>query len=349
MPPGRHTAPIALFAYNRPEHLLRTLSSLRADRLAGESDLFVISDGPRDTADAERVAEVRRVLADVGGFRSVSIDERPINLGLAASIIDGVTRIVSDHGRIVVLEDDMVTSQWFLTYMNDALDLYEDDERVISVSGYCFPIAAQLPATFFRRGADCWGWGTWARGWELFEPDGGLLLSELRRRDLEWAFDLEGAYPHTAMLEEQIRRENNSWAIRWQASAELANKVTVYPGQTLLCNIGHGGSGTHSGTTTLFGDESGVTPEPVPVQPVPMNEDPEIHEAHRRYFVRMHAGPPRSVAQRLRQPSPRTRSTCAAAGPTSRRPGGCSAGTRRSPCTRASPGRPSGSASRWPA
>jgi len=239
-------APIVLFVYNRPEHARRTVEALQKNDLADKSDLIIFSDGPKGNGDIEKVNDVRSYLKTISGFKSVEIIERTENLGLAKSIINGVTEIVNKYGKIVVLEDDLVTSPYFLKYMNDSLEIYENDDKVISIHGYVYPVRGFLPDTFFLRGADCWGWGTWKRGWDLFERDGQKLLKELRRSKLEKFFDV-GGYPYVKMLENQIIGLNDSWAIRWRASAFLNNKYTLYPGKSLVKNIGFDSSGANSG------------------------------------------------------------------------------------------------------
>src|SRR5260370_30670471 len=121
--------------------------------------------------------------------------------------------VLSQHERVIVLEDDIVVSPFFLSYMNGALSLYEDEPRVASIHAYVYPIKEPLPETFFLRGADCWGWATWRRGWELFNSDGRYLLSELRRRGLTQQFDLHGAYRSRKMLKPQIAGANDSLAV----------------------------------------------------------------------------------------------------------------------------------------
>lgn len=243
------TAPIALFAYNRPWHTEQTISALKRNLLAEVSDLYVFSDGPKDKFDEEQVRQVRAYLKTIDGFRNVRVIERPANSGLARSIIDGVTEICDAHGRIIVLEDDMVTSEYFLQFMNDGLDKYENVEDVISIHGYMYPVRKELPETFFLRGADCWGWATWKRGWHLFEPNGLKLLREIRERQLAKQFNYDGTYDYIGMLEAQNEGRNNSWAIRWYASAFLRDKLTLYTGRSLVDNIGNDSSGTHCGTT----------------------------------------------------------------------------------------------------
>lgn len=263
------TAPVALFVYNRLQHARRTIDALRANELAAQSDLFIFSDAARDQESSAAVAAVRDYLGTITGFRSVDITLRPRNLGLAASIIDGVTSVCNRFGRLIVLEDDLVTSRSFLSYMNQALAVYEQDERVASIHGYCYPVpAVTLPPTFFLRGADCWGWATWSRSWRHFEPDGRKLLKLLRDRQLEHQFDLDGAFGFTQMLAAQTEGRNDSWAVRWHASCFLREMFTLYPGRSLVHNIGNDSSGRHCGATDDYSTvllDHAVTVEPVDV------------------------------------------------------------------------------------
>lgn len=245
-------APVTLFVYNRLDHTRRTIDALKQNILAEDSELIVFSDAAKSEMQDEAVHEVRKYIRTIDGFKSVTIIERMSNLGLARSIIDGVTTIVNKYGRIIVLEDDMVTSPYFLTYMNEALVKYADDDRVISIHGYVYPVKEALPEAFFLRGADCWGWATWHRGWACFNSDGQFLLDELKRRKLIHAFDYNGTYPFSTMLEGQIKGTNDSWAVRWYASAFLAGKLTLYPGRSLVHNIGNDNSGTHCGESADF-------------------------------------------------------------------------------------------------
>jgi hypothetical protein len=240
-------APIVLFVYNRLDHTRRTIISLKKNALVQDSDLVIFSDAPKSTDGADKVNEVRQYIRQIVGFRSVTIVERETNLGLAKSIIDGVTSTVNRHGRVIVLEDDMVTSPFFLSYMNEALEKYVDDRRIVSVHGYVYPCNKPLPEAFFLRGADCWGWATWRRGWDCFNPNGQYLLDELKRLELIPDFNFNNTYSYSDMLEGQINGTNDSWAVRWYASAFLANKLTLYPGRSLVLNIGNDNSGTHCG------------------------------------------------------------------------------------------------------
>lgn len=258
-------APVALFAYRRPEHLRRTLASLAACPEAPDTALVAFCDGAKGPDDTDDVAAVRRLLHEVGGFGSVSVVERDRNVGLAANVIDGVTSVLRDSPTVIVLEDDMVVSPDFLAYMNAGLALYAGDEQVVSIHGYVYPTRDALPDTFFLRGADCWGWATWRRGWAVFDPDGAALLARVEAAGLQRDFDLDGAFPYTAMLRDQVEGRTDSWAVRWYASAFLADKLTLYPGRSLVLNIGLDGTGTNSLPDDSLGDSVARMPHLVPV------------------------------------------------------------------------------------
>ena len=275
-------APIALFAYNRPVHLSRTLEALSRNELAESSDLFVFCDGPRSPGDAKMVQGVRDYVGGITGFKSLQIIKRPENLGLAQSIILGVTQLCNEFGRVIVVEDDLVTSPYFLRYLNEALALYQNDSEVVSVHGYVYPVKTSLPETFFIKDADCWGWATWKRGWELFNPDGRKLLAELEARKLTQEFDFNGTCAYTQMLRDQIAGRNNSWAIRWYASAFLKNKLTLYPGRSLVRNIGLDSSGVHGGDSAGF--DVAVSSSPVSVSRQPLIENRMARDLFAEHF-----------------------------------------------------------------
>lgn len=247
-------APVVLFAYNRPNHLQLTIESLKKNDLASATDVIIYADAAKSSEHLEAVELVRQYIRTVDGFKSVTLIERDENWGLARSVIDGVTTTINHYGRVIVLEDDLVTSPYFLRYMNEGLDFYVDNQDVASIHGYVYPIAG-LSHTFLLRGADCWGWATWKDRWQLFEPDGRKLLTDLSERKLLKEFDFNGAYSFSGMLKAQINGLNNSWAIRWHASMFLLNKLTLYPGKSLVRNIGNDGTGIHCENTEFYSGE----------------------------------------------------------------------------------------------
>jgi hypothetical protein len=276
-------SPIVLFAYKRPHHTRRAIEALRCNELASQSRLIIYADGPKTSEDLNAVYETRCLLNKIDGFKSVNVVHRDRNWGLASSIINGVTDVVDKFGKVIVLEDDLVTSPYFLNYMNESLDLYEHDEPVISVHGYIYPLK-QIPAeTFFLLGADCWGWGTWKRGWECFNPDGRYLMKEIKRRKLVKAFNFNGTLDYFSMLSATARGRIDSWAVRWYASALLKDKLTLYPGRSLIRNIGTDSSGTHCRNTRQLDVE--LFMEPVRVWKIPIEENRLARSAFEGFFA----------------------------------------------------------------
>lgn len=247
-------APIALFVYNRPEHLLRTLSALRANALARESILHVFSDGPTGSHQAEAVETVRRIVKSTDGFNRICVHEQPQNRGLAASVIAGVTELATAHGRVIVLEDDLVVAPGFLTFMNQALDRYDKDQQVMQVSGYMFPVeqGKRLGQTFFCRVPTSWGWATWARAWERLNLDSARMLESLQSPERRETFNLNGAYPYFDHLALQAQGKLDVWGVRWYASMFTAGGLCLYPSHSLVQNIGMDGTGVHCGHSSYF-------------------------------------------------------------------------------------------------
>lgn len=243
-------APIVLFTYDRLDHTKRTIEALKNNKLADQSELIIYSDAAKNQKSQEKVNQLRSYLKSVEGFKSVQVIEQKENIGLAESIITGVSRVVEQYSRVIVLEDDLETSPFFLTYMNEGLERFDNHDRVASIHGYRYPIASD--ECFFIKGADCWGWATWKNKWELFEPNGQVLLNQIMESKLSHEFDCDGNYPYLKMLKDQIEGNNDSWAVRWRASAFLNNQLTLYYKGSLVKNIGNDNSGTHSSLTNQF-------------------------------------------------------------------------------------------------
>ena len=203
-------------------------------------------------------------------------------MGLAANIIDGVTQVVNEYGRIIVLEDDLLTSPYFLKYMNEALTMYEHADEVISVHGYVYPVKKLLPENFFLIHTDSLGWGTWKDKWVYFNPNGEELLRQLTQKKLLRQFNFDGSYDFVKMLRRQIKGENNSWAIRWYASAFLNNKLSLYPGRSLIFHNGSDGSGTNYGGDSALDVE--LSDRPILLNPLAFHEDSKAKQAFIHYF-----------------------------------------------------------------
>lgn len=278
-------APILLFVYNRPAHTRRLVESLLRNAEAARSSLFIYSDAPRDESVRPAVDEVRRYVRSIRGFDRVEVVERTENWGLARSIIDGVSTALQRFDRVIVLEDDLVLSPYFLRFMNEALETYKDEPRVGHIQACDFTQDPSLPDTFLIKWTGSWGWATWRRAWKHFNPDGQALLDELERRRLTRTFDFDGAYRYTRMLRRQVEGKNNSWAIRWNASLFLADILSLNVGRSLVQNTGFDGSGTHCGGGGLYASTLWMKPLPV-VRISPAVENPAARHAIARYYRR---------------------------------------------------------------
>lgn len=231
-------APIVLFVYNRPVYTRQTVEALRKNELANESELFIYSDAPKNENALEKVLEVRNYIKSIDGFKKITIIEREKNWGLANSIIDGVTKIVNEYGKIIVLEDDLVTSPYFLKFMNEALEMYKDESKVGSIHGHIYDLKHEFPQTFFIPKIGCWGWATWSKAWALFESDGRKLVEEILTKELVYQFNNNGSYDQFAELNRQANGDSTAWASRFNASLFLHNKLTLYPGRSFVKHIG---------------------------------------------------------------------------------------------------------------
>lgn len=270
-------APIALFVYNRPEHTARTLKFLQQNELAAESRLFVFSDGFKSEADEKNVLEVRELLKNIDGFKSVEIVERKENMGLAKSIIIGVSKLIKDYKQVIVFEDDLITSPYTLTYFNEALTRYRDESKVMHIGAYMYNLkGADLPETFFYRAATSWGWATWERAWEHFEPNIDTLMAKFDKSSRS-AFSIEHTMNFWKQMEDYKSGKNNSWAIRWYASIFLKGGLTLNPSQSLVNNIGHDGSGIHSGINDIYNVI--INPKPITKFPDTIAESPAAYAA----------------------------------------------------------------------
>jgi len=278
----QNLAPIALFVYNRPEHTRRTISYLQKNLLADESRLFIFSDAPKSDNDKAKVEEVRHLIKEVTGFKSVKITERKKNLGLAESIISGVTQLVNEYDKVIVFEDDLLSSPYTLRYFNEALGKYAKEEKVMHIGAYMYNLPAKnLPQTFFFRAATSWGWATWARAWKDFEPDVDVLLKQFDKKKTD-RFSIEGTMNFWKQLEGFKAGKNDSWAIRWYASIFLKGGLTLNPSTSLVNNIGNDGSGVHSNKENMY--HVRITQNPVTQFPSEIKEHPQSYQAIKSFL-----------------------------------------------------------------
>jgi len=249
--------PVALFAYNRPAHTAAALEALaRCERLT-ECRVHVFCDGSKGPGDAAAVAATRKVVRDRAEVLNAAVVEREANLGCAASIVTGVSDLCTAHGRVIVVEDDLVVAPDFVDYMLRALERYEGVEEVFQVSGFMYPVAhPEAPDAFFLPLTTAWGWATWARAWKAFDRHPAGAAEALRDPETRRRFDLGGAYPYAAMLEARLADRNDAWDILWWWAVFRANGLVLHPRRSLVWVGGMDGTGTHFGT----GDPLGQPP-----------------------------------------------------------------------------------------
>jgi len=240
-------APISIFVYKRLDYLKILINSLKKNSLSKNSVAYIFSDGWIDNHDKLEVLNVRRYIAKITFFKKVFIILRKNNLGLSKNILDGINYVLKNNKKIIVLEDDLEVSKNFLNYINDGLNIYNNQTKVASIHGWSFPIDfnKNIPSFFFIRGADCWGWGTWRRAWKKFDLDGKKLLNKIYSQNLVKLFNFNNSFDYIKMLKDQTKGKNNSWAVRWYASMFLENMYTLYPKVPLVKNNGTK-NGTHS-------------------------------------------------------------------------------------------------------
>lgn len=251
-------APVVLFVYNRPDHTRSTLTRLAANYLARDTDVIIYSDGAKNSENISQVQAVRSACRDfeVGHFKSMKIIEADRNMGLAASIISGVTAVVSQYGRIIVLEDDLLTSPFFLQFMNDGLNKFADVEQVMHISGSAYPInSAGLDETYFLQVPLCWGWATWHRAWQHFSKD-IKIIDRFRQEDIHH-FCFDSSYPnYWDQLLLNKSGKINTWFIFWYSCVFFRKGLCLFPKHSLVENVGFDGTGVHCGNASGYTKEA---------------------------------------------------------------------------------------------
>lgn len=253
-------APIAIFAFNRPDHLGATLEALAENHLAGESHLTIFCDAPRGPKDAEGCRHVVEVAQKAVGFASVTVVQREENHGCAASVIRGTTEMFAQHERLIVIEDDIITSPPTLAYLNQALEEYQRVPAAFSISAWAPPQRMlRVPDryrfnSYFIRRFHCWGWASWRDRWACndWSVPG---YAEYRQDAAMRAAHAEGGLDLPGMLDAQMAGRIDSWAIRAEYTRFRLGGLTLYPRVPLVRNIGMDGTGRHCGTHDRYADD----------------------------------------------------------------------------------------------
>lgn len=277
-------SPVIAFVYSRPEHTKKMLSALRNNSLAEYTDLIIYSDGAKREKDEPGVKAVREYISTLIGFKSVTVVEQEKNVGLANSIIQGVTATIKKYGRVIVLEDDIETSPYFLQYMNDALNMYADVKPVGSVSGSSYPVDMKKndQTTYFLRIPLCWGWATWEDRWSMFKKDVDTVGSIDKR--IQKYINFDGAFDFFEQATLNSKGKLNTWFIFWYITLASQKRLTLFPSTVMAKNIGHDGSGENCDGNDIYRGTM-ISNEPVNlVLKERLVEDKDYYLAHVRYF-----------------------------------------------------------------
>ena len=277
-------APIILFVYNRPKHTEIVLNALKKNTLAKNSLLYVFSDAAKKEKDFENVNKVREIISNISGFKEVVITEAETNIGCADSIISGITKVINEHGKAIIVEDDILTSPNFLEFMNEALDKYESDKRIYSVSGFVpnEKMAEKCKDFLFLAYRNSsWGWGTWKDRW--VEVDWDMLQWEKIKKDKNlWKKLQRGGEDTPYVLKLQMEGFIDAWDVRFYTDNVLKDKYTVFPTKTFVENIGLDGSGTHCGNVK---NNKSATSTALPVVDFSLPDKLEFHSEINELFA----------------------------------------------------------------
>ena len=288
-------APIVLFAYKRPVHVLKTLESLMSCELASQSELYIYSDGPRKNAtDAEinQIHEVRKVLRQKQWCRNVHVVEAEKNKGLAQSIVEGVTETVNRFDKVIVIEDDLIFSPFFLRFMNEALTFYENHEKVMHITAHSFPLneISSLSNrikddTYFLTYVCPTGWATWKNRWQHFENDANILLKKLHAKhgfnqeEYNCGYGSEFYKQLVANAEEKL----SSWAVKWHTVIYLMSGLSLFPAKSLIDNTGFDSSGENSGAFPLYYSKVNTKKKPE-IASIPIEINKKTLSAFIKYY-----------------------------------------------------------------
>lgn len=245
-------APIAFFCFNRADKTKLVLENLAKNDLAGESDIYIFCDGPRNIKDLQDIKEVHEVIDSFQGFKNKYITKREVNHGSQFSIIYGINQVLENHDSIIVVEDDIITAPSFLKFTNDALNFYKDESNIWCVSGFNYPKNiitypdSYLEDVFFVKGKNSsWGWGTWKDRWQKIDFEIKDYQEFVKNKQLVKEFNRAGSNM-ADMLRMQKTNKINAWDIQMSYAMFKNDGYSMQSIKPLTKNIGFDASGTHT-------------------------------------------------------------------------------------------------------
>ena len=242
-------APIALFVYNRPKHLLKTLNSLKKNAECKDTDIYIFSDGYKigNLEDEDKVNQVRKIIRKINFFKKKIFIKQKSNIGLRNNILNGINFVFKKNSSIIVLEDDLVVSKYFLKYMNESLAKYKDFKKVWHISAWNYNVKnlKKNEDAFFIKNMNCWGWGTWKNRWTKIKINSEYFLKKFSKKD-KYNFNLENSFENFSQITRNYKNNISTWAIFWNATIFLNKGLCLNPIKTLSLNIGQDNSGTNT-------------------------------------------------------------------------------------------------------
>lgn len=284
-------APIVFFGYNRPEHTRQVLESLSRNPQAAASVLYIFIDGPKPGASAEAIAanaEVKKVIREKQWCGEVHIEESKENKGLIKANVEGVTKIVNQYGKIIAIEDDNLLAPGFLKFMNDALNFYADNPRVMHVAAFRRPDLDHVEvkeSTYFFYHTTTWGWATWKRAWDKYTLDAMAVREAVKKKGHINKLNMDNTFEFYWGLKAVAQGKLRSWNCIWHSTVFLNDGLCLYPQRSLVSNIGHDGSGTNCEPDERFNMNDPLVTGEIPVTAIPLQN----HEGIRKAYIRLHS------------------------------------------------------------
>lgn len=284
-------APIVFFGFNRPLHTRQVLESLSRNPLAAESLLYIFIDGPKPGANEaalNAIAEVKKVIREKQWCKEVHIEEAETNKGLIKANVEGVTKIINQYGKMIAIEDDNLLSPGFLQFMNDALNFYENNPKVMHIAAFRRPDLNHVDvkeSTYFFYHTTTWGWATWKRAWDNYSLDAMAVREKVKKKGHINKLNMDNTFEFYWGLKAVALGKLRSWNAIWHSTVFLNDGLCLYPQKSLVANIGHDGSGTNCEPDERFDIANNELATAIPVTAIPLQN----HEGIRKAYIKLHS------------------------------------------------------------
>jgi len=238
-------APVVLVLYNRPAHVRQVFAAIAAAR---PRRLFLVADGPKDHADAEKCQAARAEVGRIDWPCEVHRNYAEANLGIHRRLPTGLDWVFESADRAIILEDDCIPSLSFFPFCEQLLERFQNDERVMEIAGGNYQMGRRRTAYsyYFSRYWGVWGWATWRRAWRHFD---GEMRDWPRLRDAGF---LDSVLPRAVerdywirCFDALVRGEVTTWDWQWLFTLWAQHGLSVVPEVNLISNIGYGEEATN--------------------------------------------------------------------------------------------------------